>query len=472
MQLTFRLYQRSCIRLGILKKCLALFLDPGLGKTAILLAIACHLLKYKKAKGVLVVAPLNPLYLTWLEEIKQWTRFRHLTYTVLHAKKNKTLNAYRKTDLYFINPESLVAFIDNTRGKELPFDVLMVDESGKFKSTSSIRTKRMLKFAKQFKYRYIANGTPTGNGYEGLFSQMHIVDGGETLGKTKAVFYDKYFRQVGKPEWRQYELKDKFTADIMLKDISKYAICMTAEDYINMPERIINPRYITLPARAKKAYDNIAKELGIILRTEKGRLEYISDTAAARAMYLHQICNGAIYVPTDPLEEYVPPLDRGYTLIHQEKLKALDELIEELNGAQLLVGYRYKSDAQALATYFKKRITFFDKKDALNIQNKWNSGKIQVLAGQISSLSHGLNLQKSNAEHLAVYSLTGDFEVFDQFTRRVYRSGNNAKTVFVHLILAKGLYDDAVTYASLRDRSKRHNEAFTLLQKHISRVYG
>jgi len=197
------------VKLAIVKRFLALFLDPGLGKTAIILQIFNKLRKQKKVKGLLVVAPLNPCYMTWPEEITGWLTFRHLSYVVLHGRDKDKLFR-KKADIYIINPEGLAWLKQSLKGRHVknwPFDMLAVDESGQFKSYSSNRTKLIQKFTRGFKYRYIANGTPVANGYLGLMSQMCIVDQGQSLGNKIGHYRDTYFKQVGRPEWAQYKLQ-------------------------------------------------------------------------------------------------------------------------------------------------------------------------------------------------------------------------------------------------------------------------
>ena len=461
-----RKYQDKCVRRGF-KGSLALFLDPGLGKTSILLEILRLLIRYKKAKGALIVAPINPLYMTWPEEIKGWANFRHLKYKILHVSIE--LCKFRDCQIYLINPEKLTNFLPillKTPKEDWPFDVLIIDESAKFKDTKSARTKLMLKLAPKFKYCYVANGTPTGNGYKGLYSQMKIVDGGKCLGRTKTDFMDKYFRLVGKPEWYQYDLRQGSEEQI-IEDIAPKAIVLKAEDYVDLPEDIVSPVFIQLPDKVQKIYDEMKKELFTMLKGE----EFVAETASTLANILHQICNGCLYNMQDPLALYVLPMKRGYNILHKEKINALKDLIEQYEGRQILIGYKFQNDRELLEQTFGKKMTFFNKaktrKDKVAIQDSWNAGKIKLLAGEMSSMSLGLNLQKSSANVAIAYSLSGDFEVWDQWCRRLKRSGNTAKHIHFHPILCKGGYDHKVVWATLKKRGKSHTKFFSLMKEYV-----
>lgn len=461
-----RKYQSQCVRLGV-KKSLALFLDPGLGKTSILLEILRLLIQRKKAKGALVIAPLNPLYMTWPDEIESWTNFCHFKYKILHI--DDAFSQYRNTQIYLVNPERLNTIIPKllkTPVDQWPFDVLIVDESSKFKETKSARTKLLLKISPMFKRVYIANGTPTGNGFIGLYSQMRLVDNGESLGRHKGTFLDRYFKVVGRPEWRQYTLKDKNTYKQILKDIKPSALVLSADDYVDLPELIVSPKFIKIPDKIQAIYDEINEEFCATINEE----EIVAETAGTLAMMLHQICNGSLYHMQDPLATYIPPIKRGFNFLHNEKIEVLKSLIEEYQGKQILLGYKFQSDREILEKQFGKKITFFSKaktkKDKQDIQTKWNSGKIRILAGEISSLGFGLNLQKSSAGVIVFYSLSADFEAYDQFTRRLLRSGNKSSHVHVHPILAKNAYDHLVVWKKLNSRSKSHKNFFKTMQEY------
>lgn len=463
-----RKYQATCVKRGV-KGSLALFLDPGLGKTSILLEILRLLIRKKKAKGALIVAPLNPMYMTWPEEIKQWANFCHLKYKILHIGLN--LCKFRKVQIHLINPEKLSKFIPLLLKKPVedwPFDVLIIDESTKFKDTKSARTKLMFKLAPKFKYVYLANGTPTGNSYMGLYSQMRILDGGKSLGKNKAIFQHRYCKLEGRPEWYQYAIKNKKAERQIINDISDKAIVLKAEDYIDLPKEIISPVFVQLPRKAEKVYEEMKRELYTILHKK----ELVAESASQLGMILHQICSGCVYNMQDPLAPYVLPMKRGYNIIHKEKIKALKDLLEQYEGRQILIAYKFRSDRDILSKHFGKKFTFFDtaktRKQKVSIQTRWNSGKIRILCGEMSSMSLGLNLQKSSANVGIAYSLSGNFEVWDQWRRRLNRSGNKSEHIHFHPILCKDRYDELVVWKTLNSRQKTHNDFFRLMKEYVA----
>jgi hypothetical protein len=121
-----------------------LFLDPGLGKTSIVLQ-ALSVLKEEGylRKGALVIAPLRPLYNVWDSnnpdsEPRKWTNFHHFKIVMLHGDdKDKALR--EKADIYLINPDGLRWLFTKVNASR--FDVLVVDESTMFKHISTQRFK-------------------------------------------------------------------------------------------------------------------------------------------------------------------------------------------------------------------------------------------------------------------------------------------------------------------------------------------
>jgi SNF2 family DNA or RNA helicase len=78
------------------------------------------------------------------------------------------------------------------------------------------------------------------------------------------------------------------------------------------------------------------------------------------------------------------------------------------------------------------------------------------------AMGHGLNLQASG-NHICWYSLTWNYELYDQFNRRVYRQGQT-KRVIVHRILARGTLDETVAQV-LSSKERGQNALFQALKK-------
>lgn len=440
-------YQSACVSRGVKDKHLALLLDPGLGKTTISLQIFKRR-KYSRSpvQKMLVVAPLRPCFLVWPKEVRKWRNFKRFSVGVLHndwgQPKEKTLK--EDHDIYVINPAGLPWLIQQLKGKRRsnwPFQMLVVDESTKFKNMGSQQFKNLKKLIPGFYCRYILTGTPSPNGLMNIQGQFCIVDQGETFGTAKTHFHNEYCVRVGKPEWHQYEIRQDKIEEIYHK-ASKFSIRMEAKDYLDLPEKINNFIMVKLPKKIRKQYDSLEKEF--FAEFDQGEVN--ASTGGVKRLKLRQIANGAVYEDIDPLEAIPKADDRKYYDLHNEKLDALEDLLDELEGKPLLVGYSFKHDLIKLKKRFGKDLVTMDgatMKQAEKIESDWNKGKIKILALYPGTSALGLNLQESGND-VCWFSLTDDLEAYIQFVLRILRQGVKGKYVRVHHILAEKTVDEVM----------------------------
>ena len=170
----------------------AMLLDPGMGKTGIALAAVTVLQHHKAIGAALVIAPLRPMYLTWPAEIKKWTQFSHLKVSIIHGTPEERRKAIETpADIYLMNPENTDWLVTEScvQFGTQP-DLLIVDESTRFKNPSSKRFKALKHMLPSFKRRLILTGTPAPQSIEDMFAQIQIVDDGQRLGR-----YITYFRK-------------------------------------------------------------------------------------------------------------------------------------------------------------------------------------------------------------------------------------------------------------------------------------
>lgn len=159
------------------------------------------------------------------------------------------------------------------------------------------------------------------------------------------------------------------------------------------------------------------------------------------------------------------PKDKEWENIHDAKLDALEDLIDEMQGSPILVAYEFKHDLERIIKRFGKDTPYIGggitAARSKELETLWNEGKLPFLFGHPQSIGHGLNLQKSG-NHVCWFSLTWDFELYDQFIRRVYRQGNTNSRVFNHMIVAKDTIDESIVWA-LKSKDKKQQSLFSAL---------
>lgn len=440
----------------------AMFLDPGLGKTSISLAAYKTLREEGYCNGALVIAPLRPATMTWPKEPKRWTDFENLKVNVLHGPHKEKL-LLEEADIYVVNPEGLGWLFKALKkhfrhGKPWPFDLLFIDESTDFKNTRTLRFKRLKPNLNKFARRYVLTGTPAPNGLIDLFGQIYVLDGGRALGQYYSQFTREYFDATG---YGGYSFKARpDTEKRIFKVLKPIAIRMEADDYLELPEVVMHNIYVQLPAKARKVYDDIEKEYF----AELDDMRTITAVSAGASMAkCRQAANGAVY--TDDGQ-------RSFAEIHDAKLEALVELLDEMHKKPTLVAYDFNHDMLRIKAKLKKA-GYGDvphlgggvkTKDAVKIEEEWNSGELPVLLVHPASASRGINIQHGG-NALAWFALTYNLEHYLQLLFRIKRSGQKAKQVFLYHLIAENTVD-LLQMASVADKKETQNRVLNALKEY------
>lgn len=446
-------YQKQAIKFLLQNAAGALFLDPGLGKTSITLAAIKILKKKNMCDKVLIIAPLRPAHSVWPAEVKKWSDFRHLKVVVLHGpKKQELLDS--DADIYVINPEGLDWLLDaqkkkNAKGKisvsvdvrrfkQFGFDTLVIDELSKFKHTQAVRFKAMKHVLGTFSRRWGLTGSPAANGLMNLFGQIYMIDQGRSFGQYITGFRNEYFTPGY--DGFTWNLQDD-GEDRIYKRIKPVVLRMSAEDYLELPQLVEDNIYIDLPKKAQALYDSLENDLIAMIEDRV----LMASNAATASIKCRQVASGGIYYdPTVEALQRPKKGEREWIFLHDEKTDALSDLVDELQGSPLLVAYDFQHDLDRIREklgdlpYIGGGVS---SKLATSLEKQWNRGELPVLLGHPQSIGHGLNLQEAG-HHVAWYSLTWDYELYDQLIRRVLRQGNKSKRVFVHHLLARGTIDE------------------------------
>jgi SNF2 family DNA or RNA helicase len=458
-----------------------LFLDPGLGKTSITYAAIKMLLKKKVVKKVLIIAPLRVCHLVWPAEQKKWKDFSGLRVIVLHGPDKDQL-LQQDADIYVINPEGLdwltqvvktrsprtgkvSVSVDLKRFKKFGFDLLVVDELSKFKHTSSGRFKILKKIRGTFSRIWGLTGSPAPNGLLDLFGQCFILDGGRSLGTFITNYRMKYFiKDHSGFGWDLTPGSDQ----LIYERIAPLVLRMSAEDYLDMPDLIENRIRVDLPEKARIIYDKVEADLFAAI----DKRIVVASTAAVASVKCRQIANGGIYLEPE-LEQLLKGFKpkREWVNLHTAKIEALQDLVDELQGKPLFVAYDFEHDMDRIKTAFGDDIPFIgsgvNMKKTKEIEKAWNDGKIPLLFAHPQAVAHGLNLQESGS-HVCWHSLTWDYELWDQFIRRIYRQGSKASHVTVHCIIARDTIDESIIGA-IKSKRKGQNALFEALKERASR---
>ena len=431
--LNLRPYQEEMVEFIIDTPRCNIWAGMGMGKTTATLTAISWLHLLKRPFKTLVVAPLRVARSVWPVEVEEWHELNHLTVSPILGNAKQRLKAlHTPADIYTINYENIRWLVDECMD-DWPFECIVADESTKLKnhrlSRGALRPRWLARVAYGRSQRWInLTGTPAPNGVINLWGQQWFVDKGARLGHTFTAFRDRWFEQ----DWSGFGYTPRPNADREIKEkVSPVTKTLRSEDHFDIKEPIVTNIGVELPKKAKKFYKEMEKKLFVDLGDDIAQIEAFN--AASRTMKCLQIANGFLY------DESKTTYD-----LHRAKLDALHDIIEEANGAPVLVAYHFQADLDRLMKEFPTASVLGNKADTIK---DWNKGRIPILFAHPASAGHGLNLQHGG-NILVFYSLWWDLEQHQQIIERIgptrqVQAGYN-RNVFIYNILAKDTLDHDV----------------------------
>lgn len=470
-------YQLEALRHQIYHPKSMLWLGMGLGKTPITLTTIVNRMNTGLVKKTLVFAPLRVCYAVWEAEAKKWEHTKNLRFSIIHGGESKRKAAlFRDADIYLINYEGMSWLADALEAyypDALPFDFCVYDEITKVKDSQSQRMKGgkretvdskgfpieikitgWRKVFHKFKLTTGLTGSPASNGLRDLFGQYLVLDQGERLGGTVTEFRNRYCSRDY--SGFNYIVNDACKVAIYSR-ISDITLKMGAKDYLDLPECKVTDLYVDLPVNAKIKYKEIEKDMFTAL--ESGTELEIFNKASVSNKCL-QFANGAVY--TD--------LEGAWERVHDAKLDALAEVLEDANGQPVLLGYNFKTDAERIMTRFKKYkpVNFTASKfsETSKIVKDWQDGKIKLLIGHPASIGHGLDGLQHGGNILVFFGCPWSLESYEQLRARIDRNGQK-HIVFIIRILCRDTVDEVVIDA-LMDKDTTQNALKNAIEKYKS----
>lgn len=453
-------YQTYAIRRIVDGPAVGLMLDMGLGKTVITLT-AVRELVYERldVRRALVIAPKKVAEATWQAEGAKWEHLTDLRFsTVLGDAKARRAALETNADVYVINRENVVWLVDYYLGRERagerqtqptwPFDMVIVDESSSFKNPGAKRFKALRKVRGMINRIVILTGTPAPNGIMDLWAQVWLLDRGQRLGKFVSHFREYFFTYN---PWK-YEYTPKPGAfEEVRRRIGDICVSMSASDWLQLPERIVHDVPVALGEASRKAYRKLEREM--LLEADGETITALS--AGTLTNKLLQLCGGSLYDGEGQVHR-----------VHADKLEALTELVESLNGEPCLLFYGFRHEIDPIRAALGGGVRMLESAaDA----DAWNAGKVKVLLAHPASCAYGLNLQ-AGGRHIIWYTLTWSLELYLQANARLYRQGQE-KPVIVHRLLVQGGVDWDVAKA-LEGKDETQTALLEALKARIKGAHG
>lgn len=441
-------YQLKAITFAVQNMFAGLFLSLGAGKTVITLSMLSEV----SHGTTLVIGPLRVMKTVWEQEAGDWEHTKHLKFNQLAGltpKKRLKQLTEGEGKINLLNIELLPWLFDNLY--DWPFDTLIIDEFSMFKNSKTKRFKLAKKYFHLSKRIVGLTGTPAPNSLLNLWSQMFLLDKGKRLGRTMGGYKMKYFDQA---DYQGYvwDLKDGADKEIYNR-IGDICMSLNAGDYIDLPEIVHNDVNVYLERDERDTYEEL-KAIEI-LHFQETNQTVTAVNAAVLAGKLIQMASGTVYD------------EEGVTInLHDRKLDATIDMVEELAGQPVLIAYRFKSDLAKLSKAFPEApIMGKTKMGDEKLCELWNLQKIPVLLISPASAGHGLNLQYGG-HHIIEYTPDWSWERTEQFYARLARQNQQQSQVFVHRILTHNTFDQRVIM-KLRQKERGQNALLDAVKMEI-----
>lgn len=419
----------------------AIWANMGMGKTVATLTALDLLFLAGDDKPALVIAPLRVAKNTWPSEARKWDHLRQVSVMPICGSEAERLQAMRYDyPIYSINYDNIPWLVDHW-GDRWPYDKIVSDEATRLKGfrlrQGSVRAAALGRVSHKYVKRFIElTGTPSPNGLSDLWGQLWHIDAGKRLGRTYEGFKNRWFQK----SFDGYGVLPLPYAPMQIPDAIR-DVCLTidAKDWFDVKDPIFVPVYVDLPPKARLIYNDMEKKM--FAQIEEHGVEVFN--AAARTNKCLQIANGAAYLNPEITDDGQPQAKK-YRVVHDEKITALESIIEEANGMPVLVAYEFRSDLDRMRRAFPSARLLDSSQQT---EDDWNAGHIPILLCHPKSAGHGLNLQ-FGSNILVLFGHNWNLEEYLQVIERIgpirqMQAGFN-RPVFVYLIIARDTVDELV----------------------------
>jgi SNF2 family DNA or RNA helicase len=432
----------------------AMILAPvGAGKTAITIT-AMSDMERSGLPGTtgqwLVIAPKRVAESVWPVEIPKWSKTLRFGVAVgTPAQRAAAFGPRVKTanDVVIINYDNLqwLANCITKNGKEkrtladYGFCGVVFDELTRLKNPSGVRFKAFLPLLEGVKFRWGLTGSFTSNGLEDVFGQCKAVDQ-SLLGRSKGAFLQQYFVCMNR-EFGDWLPKPRALEQVMARIKPATFVLEPGEYKDKLPPLNVVELRCDLPDRAP--YDKMKRDFVVEFPDAKA----VAANAGVVTGKLQQMASGFVYqsetVATDTPGKFKTTQTPVWFSPH--KFDLLDEVLEENQRANTILVYQFVEQLAELKRRYPQLVTLDDH----NAIDRWNAGKVELLAVHPASAGHGLNLQHGGCRMVFV-SLPWSLELYEQVIGRLHRSGQRHE-VWVYVLMTNKTVDEKI-FAALQDK--------------------
>lgn len=432
------------------KSTYALLMDPGTGKSKVLIDDSVVLWKQTLIDFVLVVCP-NSITSNWVDEIK------------IHAGEQNVM-------VYDPSKKALAAQYISRAGYGLQWFVmgvegfsngdawdvakralsghtasLILDESSRIKNHKALRTGRLIELSVLAKYRRIATGTCITRGIEQAWPQYEFLNP-NIFGMSYYSFRNMYCVMGG---FKCKKIVAHKNREDFVDTIAPYTFTATKEECLNLPEKVYQTRVVSASKEQQQIYRAV--------KTDKS-IQNVSITCLnvlVKHLRLQQICGG--FVTEDAAETEDGEFVLGQTKAMPKPIGGANPKLEELMAftgeisGKAIVWARFLSEIQAISEalineYGEESVVQFhggvQPQDRAEARERFQKDPAcRFFVGQISCGGIGITLTAATA--VIYFSNCWALEDRIQSEDRAHRIGQKNSVLYVDLVV-RGTIDEDI----------------------------
>jgi hypothetical protein len=396
----------------------ALWIDLGLGKTAVSLTAMRQLIAEGEMRRALVLAPFRVARKGWPDELAEWSHLKSVKAVRCMGDAEHRLRGLKtEANIHLMNFQNLPWLLKLfyrverkgnkthvTQLRKVPWDMIVIDEATNMQDSqgSWFKCVKYLRRGVKRMIQLTGDSNPQGN-YLGLWSQMYLLDGGQRLGPTIGQYRKAHYTYDKGAE--RYDLNETSTARIQ-RAVADIALVQREADHLKHLPPYPEPEFIRVdltPPQMKKY-----KEMQRKFVMEIAGQQITAVNAGVVWGKLLQLANGSVWVD-----------DKQWLPFHEQKFGVLESYLKARRGPVLLI-YSYRPDwfrIEPLLTRLRLKWRLLDsEKD----EDDFNDDKLDVLGMHPMSGGHGLNIHYGSAKDLCWFGLTPSADRYKQTNARLF----------------------------------------------------
>jgi SNF2 family DNA or RNA helicase len=443
--------QKVSFLIGAVTRGFCFFLDTGVGKTLLTIALIRYFRRLGIVKRALILVPARTNKTEWKDELLLHSP--NSSCLVLPSSIEEKWKALEDDNSLFVVESYAGLFnmcckkVKDNKGKnyltldekkirwlQKTFQAFACDESENVGNHQGLPFRICRQLAKTSEARFTMTGTPFNRDPTLLWSQMFLVDGGQTLGETLGLFRSVFCSErenffSGAPEYKFLKKKQALLNDFIANRSIEYEA-----DKASLPACVPIKKYVSLDSDAMTYYERFKEQL---VASHGNYTE-----AKSAFIRLRQISSGFVGYEDDETGEKAK-----FEFPENPKLELLLSILKSTREEyKVIVFFEFNYSGNKLLSELKKNkisstIIYGDTKDVDAAKKQFMTTKTRVLLLQWR-MAAGMNVQI--AKYGIFYESPVSASKRKQCRRRVERQHSLHKTVFIYDLIMKGGVDEQI----------------------------